>query len=116
SKLGKELETFLRGKGWKPERFFYVLGHVGAGIMALEANQAPPQAAADLQAQKQAIVNNPHIPPDQKQAILVQIEQGIAQLQQTRQGSDIPSGEMELIKASKDVLLKGLEYAPEGKK
>jgi hypothetical protein len=103
---GSELQEYLTGRGWKTERFFYVLSRVAYGLSAMQTQQTVPEVVSQLQAQKDQIMANPDIPESQKQALISQLDQSIQQMGGIPQQYDeIHPSELELIKSNKDALM-----------
>ncbi len=113
--LGQEVKNYLQNRGWQPERFFYVASHVAAGLMAAEAGPASTQAAVQLEAQRQVILNNPQLSEVQKKQILAQIDQAIAEAKKADQtaAAEIPAQEMSLIQTHRQRLLAIISTAPD---
>lgn len=101
----REMTQYLGKRGWKPERFFYVVSHVASGLAAVEMRQQAPGIASQLKAQKAMIESNPDIPAEQKKMMISQMEQAMGQTAQLKdQGKDIPAEEMELIRGNRQAL------------
>ncbi len=109
----REMEEYLGGTGWKPERFFYVLSHVTYGMLVVQMQQVP-EITSQLKEQMAAVENDPNLPEAQKQVLLSQMGQAVAQTAQLGQhGKDLPYQEIELIKANKEKLLAVIEQKKE---
>lgn len=109
----REMEEYLAGKGWQPERFFYVLSHVTYGMLVVQMQQVP-EITSQLKEQMVAVENDPNLPEAQKQMLLSQMGQAVAQTAQLGQhGKDLPYQELELIKANKEELLAVIEQKKE---
>jgi hypothetical protein len=95
-----KIVKYLKKKGWRPERFAYVLSHVVYGLYLSEMNNLMPGVISQLEAQKEAIANNPGLSDTQKQQMLAQMETASKQAKNTKQEHkhELPASELKLIK------------------
>lgn len=99
--------NFVKKLGWKPERFFYVMGNVAAGFGALQSKAASSQASEQIKAQREMIMNNPNMTDEQKKQILASMDQSQqAMAQAQNMSANIPKSEMNLIKAKSEAIKK----------
>jgi len=100
------MASYLNKKGWKPERFFYVLSHANAGLAAVTLEEQAPQIQSQFSESRKAIQNNPMFSAEMKQQLLAQMQQGEAQAKKMDQmGKDLPPLELKLIRKNKDRLM-----------
>lgn len=117
-RFSKDVMAYLEGKGWKPERFFYVASHVSAGLAMITMSEFAPQMIAQLEVQKEMIKNNPQMTPAQKQQMIDQINISIAETKKAHQPmtEELPPQELKLIEAERQELMEMLStsaYAEE---
>jgi hypothetical protein len=97
--FSENIQSYLSSLGWEPERFFYILSHVGAGLSAVLMEQA----GVDMAAQMAAMQNNPNLTEEQKQQMMEAVEQS------QNMDSDLPAEEIDLIRDNKDDLMTMME-------
>jgi len=99
------MTSYLRSKGWSPERFFYVVSHVSTGLAAVHLEDQAPEIQRQLSESRAEILSNPALSTEMKQQILSQMEQGAAGVSQLPQvGRDLPASELALIRANQERL------------
>lgn len=103
----KEIQEYLEGKGWTADRFFYVLSHIGMGLMRSAMGDGNMSAADQLQMQRDMIANNPAIPENDKKEALAELDEAIAETRKNADllNQDIPEEELALILANKDKIM-----------
>ncbi len=98
----QELLSYLSGKGWTGNRFFYVSHQVALGLAALETEENNPKLNAEMDQAIQEIMNNPDIPPAQKDQMLAMMKTSQGQMNQIQEMQEnIPPQEMALITANR---------------
>jgi len=101
---------YLKKKGWEPERFFYVVSHVGAGLVAVTLEEEAPAVEARFSEAEAEIMGNEYLSDEMKQQLLSHMRQGAEQVKQLDQaGKDLPASERQLIRKNKDRIQKAFE-------
>jgi len=110
--LSRRMLEYLEKRGWKPERFFYVVSHVSVGLAAVTMEENAPRVQAQLAESQKAIQENPMISPEMKRQLLDQMQQGAEQTRQMdRVGQDLPAEELALIRKNKARIVETFETA-----
>ena len=67
----------LNQKGWLPERFAYIISHIGTGLAGLTMAEHQPVINDQLIQAKKAIQDNPNLSDEMKEQMLSQFEQSM---------------------------------------
>jgi len=97
--LDKETKTFLIQMGWKPERFFYILSHVYAGLSSEDV------VVAQIESELELIKNNFSLPQEQKKQLLDILKKDIEKTQKAQATYMLPLQEQRLIDSKRKQLL-----------
>lgn len=107
----------IKKKGWDPDRFYYIYGHV-VGVMAfLQMEKLLPKVSPQIAQTQQMIQNNPFFTKEQKKEMLKEMAQEMAEgnagLREARaeMAKEVPVPEVKLIRARQDDILKSLGSA-----
>jgi len=111
-------EKYTRGieeKGWTPERFYYIYGHVLAVLSYLQLEKLLPALAPQMVEVQKMIQDNPMFTEEQKKELLTEMAQGLiegnAELHKAREeiSREVPASEIRLIQERQDCILKSIE-------
>ena len=114
-KVSQDVLGFAREKGWDPpQRFFYVMGQVSAGIAQIKMPQMASDMSGMLKQQRKMIADNPNIPAAQKKEALADIDKALAEAakQGPMEGPTVHPEEMALIRANQQEIEKVMGMAP----
>lgn len=106
---GIQADSYLRSRGWEPERFFYVAGHTWMALFTVEAEAQAPGMTADIDEAIEEIRSNPGMSADQKEPAIRQLEEVKALLLDLDSFFAVPAGELELVRARHDRVREALE-------
>jgi len=105
----------IKEKGWDPDRFYYIYGHV-IGVMAfLQMERLLPKVSPQLAQTQKMIQDNPLFTKEQKKEMLKEMAQemaaGNAGLREARaeMAKEVPPSEIKLIRSRQDDILNSLE-------
>lgn len=106
-RVSSRMADYLKKKGWEPERFFYVISHVGAGLVAVTLEEEAPRVQAGLAEAEAEIRDNPYFSEEMKKQLLDQMRQSVAEVKKLDQaGKEIPEEELKLIRKNRERILK----------
>ncbi len=110
---GADLDRFVGSMGWKTERFFAVAGRAAIGLMVAETRTQMPGVIQEMQDQRNEIRDSPDIPAAQKQELLKQMDDAIAQMQglDMMSETEITAAEVRLVEDRRERLKTSLEWA-----
>ncbi len=106
---GMEADSFLRSRGWEPERFFYVAGHTWMALLTVEAEAQAPEMTADIDEAIEEIRRNPRMSAAQKEPAIRQLEEIKAMLLELDSFFAVPAEELELVRARHERVREALE-------
>ncbi|TVQ38828.1 MAG: hypothetical protein EA384_07930 [Spirochaetaceae bacterium] len=101
------VERGLAGRGWHTGRFYYVANQVSAGLVQLEEAERLSQAAEELEQQRAAIRQSPHLTDEQKEQMITRLGRQPAASTPApagEAGHAVDSAELLLIHAWRDEL------------
>lgn len=107
--FGMNTDEYLSSIGWKTDRFFYVTGNVATALMILQAESELPEVVIELQSQRREVADSPELSEADREAMLAQIDELIAQFQDFHIGYEVPASELELVRPRKQKLLELFE-------
>ena len=100
------MAKILKQKGWQPERFSYIISHIGTGLAGLTMAEHQPVINDQLTQAKKAIQDNPNLSDEMKEQMLSQFEQSMgATAQLSKSLDELPDSEVKLIQQNKDKLI-----------
>jgi len=110
-----EFTEDIQKKGWDPDRFYYIYGHVMSVMSYLQMERLLVQVNPMI-AQAQAMIQNSALalPPEQKNQMLremaEQMAEGNIEMKKARVEitKEVPASEIKLIKARQDEIQKSL--------
>ncbi len=102
ARTGMEADSFLRSRGWEPERFFYVAGHTWMALLTVEAEAQAPGMTAEIDEAIEEIRRNPRMSAAQKAPAIRQLEEIKAMLLELDSFFAVPAEELELVRARHD--------------
>ncbi len=106
---GMEADSFLRSRGWEPERFFYVAGHSWMAFLTVEAEAQAPGMTAEIDEAIEEIRANPGMSAAQKEPAIRQLEEVKAMLLELDSFFAVPAEELDLVRARHDRVREALE-------
>lgn len=104
----------IKEKGWDPDRFHYIYGHVMGVMTFLQMEKLLPKISPQMAQTQKMIQDNPMFTKEQKKEMLKEMAQGMAEgnadLKQARAelAKEVPTPEIKLIRARQDDILKSL--------
>ncbi len=104
----------IKEKGWDPDRFYYIYGHVIGVMSFLQMERLLPKVSPQVAQTQKMIQDNPMFTKEQKKQMLKEMAQEMAEgnagLRQARaeMAKEVPSSEIKLIRAKQDAILESL--------
>lgn len=103
------IQDWLKSRGWDSERFFYIADHAVRGVTSLQLGSESGEMAAQMEANRQAIMSDTTMSEQQRQQMLQMLDQSMQNMAQMITPEDIPASEMDLIKGNLPQLLDALQ-------
>ncbi len=104
----------IKEKGWDPDRFYYIYGHVMGVMTFLQMERLLPKLSPQLAQTQKMIQDNPFFTKEQKKEMLKEMAQEMAEgnagMREARaeMAKEVPPSEIKLIRAKQDDILKSL--------
>ena len=100
----------IKEKGWNPDRFHYIYGHVMGVMTFLQMEKLLPKISPQMAQTQKMIQNNPMFTKEQKKEMAQGMTEGNADLKtaRTELAKEVPTPEIKLFRSRQDDILKSL--------
>ncbi|MBW2369998.1 MAG: hypothetical protein JRH15_19170 [Deltaproteobacteria bacterium] len=105
-----EVVSYLDGKGWRSERFFYLMEQASNGLAYQHMKDEVPQQQASMRETVKSLRKDKHMPPAERERAVTDLEQAIVNLDQTLKSLQVSDEELALIVSHMETLKQLFDY------